>query len=114
MLTSGDVIDLDLGLPEGREAGFRHPAVVVTAQRILDARPTVIQVVPLTTTIRPFTSEIPIEPGADNGLREASAAQGQHVRAVSTGRIEQIRGNVGPTVLSQIRDTIGLILDTPA
>ena len=37
MLTSGDVVDLDLGTPVGREAGFRHPAVVVTAQRILDA-----------------------------------------------------------------------------
>ncbi len=31
MLTSGDVIDLDLGMPAGREAGFRHPVVVVTA-----------------------------------------------------------------------------------
>ena len=113
MLTSGDVVDLDLGLPEGREAGFRHPVVVVTAQRILDAQPTVMQVVPLTTTIRPFTSEIPIKPDDGNGLREMSAAQCQHIRAVSTGRIEQTRGNVGPTVLSQIRATIGLILDIP-
>jgi len=45
MLTSGEVVDLDLGMPEGREAGFGHPAVVVTAQRILDAEPSVIQVV---------------------------------------------------------------------
>ena len=37
MPISGDVVDLDLGVPEGREAGFGHPAVVVTAQRILDA-----------------------------------------------------------------------------
>jgi mRNA interferase MazF len=114
MLTSGDVVDLDLGLPEGREAGFRHPVVVVTAQRILDAQPTVIQVVPLTATIRRFTSEIPIEPDDANGLQRVSAAQCQHVRAVSTGRVEQVRGNIGPTVLSQIRDTIGLILDIPA
>jgi mRNA interferase MazF len=113
MLTSGDVVDLDLGLPEGREAGFRHPAVVVTAQRILDAQPTVSQVVPLTTTIRGFSSEITIEPDDTNGLEHRSAAQCQHVRAVSTGRVERVRGNVGPTVLSQICDTIGLILDIP-
>jgi len=113
MLTSGDVVDLDLGLPEGREAGFRHLAVVVTAQRILDAQPTVIQVVPLTSTIRAFTSEITVEPDDANGLQQTSAAQGQHVRAVSTRRVEQICGNVGSTVLTQIRDTIGLILDTP-
>jgi len=36
MPTSGDVVDLDLGTPEGREAGDLHPAVVPTAQRILD------------------------------------------------------------------------------
>ncbi len=113
MLTSGDVVDLDLGLPEGREAGFRHPAVVVTAQRILDAQPTVIQVVPLTTTIRRFASEITVEPDGDSGLRQRSAAQCQHLRAVSTGRVEDVRGNVGPTLLSQIRATVGLILDIP-
>ena len=113
MLTSGDVVDLDLGLPEGREAGFGHPAVVVTAQRILDARPTVIQVVPLTTTIRSFTSEILVEPDDINGLQQTSAAQSQHVRAVSTRRVDQVRGNVGSTALTQIRHTIGLILDLP-
>ena len=37
MPNSGDVVDLELGMPEGREAGFRHPAVLVTSQRILDA-----------------------------------------------------------------------------
>jgi mRNA interferase MazF len=113
MLTSGDVIDLDVGLPEGREAGFRHPAVVVTAQRILDAQPTVIQVVPLTSTIRRFISEITVEPDDTNGLRRLSAVQCQHVRAVSTRRVGQVRGNVGPAILSQIRDTVGLILDIP-
>lgn len=100
-------------MTQGREAGFRHPAVVVTAQRILDAQPTVIQVVPLTTTIRSFTSEVPVEPDRANGLQQRSAAQCQHVRAVSIGRIEQVRGNVGPSVITQIRDLIGLILDIP-
>ena len=68
MLTSGDVAELDLGLPAGRGAGFRHPAVVVTAQRILDAGSNVVQVVPLTTTIRGFGSEVAVESDDDNGL----------------------------------------------
>jgi hypothetical protein len=54
MLNSGDVITLDLGAPAGREAGLRRPAVVVTAQRLLDTGPSVVNVVPLTTTIRDF------------------------------------------------------------
>ncbi len=113
MPTSGDVVDLELGAPEGREAGFRHPAVVVTAQRILDASPSVIQVVPLTSTIRSFHSEVVIEPDPANGLDVASAAQCQHIRAIAPSRITSTRGNVGVTVLAQIRETIAVILDVP-
>ena len=111
MLTSGDVVDLDLGLPEGREAGFRHPAVVVTAQRVLDNEPSVVHVVPLTSALRGFASEVEVEPDPHNGLDTASAAQCQHVRAVSAARIREARGNVGSAALSQIRDVLGLILD---
>ncbi len=114
MLTSGDVAELDLGPPSGKEAGLRHPAVVVTAQRILDAGPNVVQVVPLTTTIRGFGSEVVIDPDDDNGLMGASAAQCQHLRAVSIGRVDGVRGNIGPVALAQIRDVIGLILDIPS
>ena len=111
MQTSGDVVDLDLGRPEGREAGFLHPAIVITAQRILDAGPSVVHVVPLTSTIRTFHSEIVIEPDETNGLCATSAAQCQHLRAVSPQRIVETRGNVGPLSLSQIRETLAVILD---
>jgi mRNA interferase MazF len=113
MLNSGDVVDLDLGLRSGREAGFRRPAVVATAQRILDASPSVVQVVPLTTTVREFRSEVTIEPSGLNGLRHRSAAQCQHIRAVSVDRVEEVRGNVGGEALAQIREILGLILDLP-
>ena len=113
MLTSGDVVDLDLGLPEGREAGFGHPAVVISAQRILSAEPSVIYVVPLTSTVRGFHSELMIEPDGHNGLTTRSAAQCQHLRAVSTVRIAATRGNVGAAMLAQIRETIAIMLDLP-
>jgi mRNA interferase MazF len=56
------VVDLDLGLPAASGAGFPQPAVIVTAQDILDRSPNVVQVVPLTSTIRGFRSEISSEP----------------------------------------------------
>ena len=111
MLTSGDVIDLDLGMPAGREAGFRHPVVVVTAQEVLDESANVIQVVPLTSDLREFGSEVAIEPDEVNGLDSASSAQCQHIRSISVGRIHQVRGNIGTTSLSQIRVVLSLILD---
>ncbi|MDA3039308.1 MAG: type II toxin-antitoxin system PemK/MazF family toxin [Actinomycetota bacterium] len=114
MLISGDVVALDLGIPEGREAGFRHPAVVVTAQRILDADPSVVHVVPLTSTIRAgFQSEVVIGPNQRNGLAVVSAALCQHVRAISPHRITDAQGNVGSFVLAQLRETIALLLDLP-
>src|SRR5580704_16624511 len=108
MPSSGDIVDVDLGMPEGRDAGFHHPAVVVTAQRILNASPSVIHVVPLTSTIRGFDSEITIESDATNGLAVRSAAQCQHLRAVSPRRITNAHGNVGPAVLAQIREAIAI------
>ena len=113
MPSSGDIVNLDLGRPEGREAGYLHPAVIVTAQRILDAAPTVIQVVPLTSTLRGFHTEVVIELDPANGLEQTSAAQCQHVRAVSPARVVDTLGNVGPLVLSQIRETIAVIIDLP-
>jgi mRNA interferase MazF len=113
MPTSGDVVEVDLGLPEGREAGFHHPAVLVTAQRILNAEPSVVHVVPLTSSIRGFDSEVVIEAEVGNGLALVSAAQCQHLRAVSPRRIASVRGNVGAAALAQIRETIAVILDLP-
>lgn len=113
MPNSGDVVDLDLGAPEGREAGFRHPAVIVTAQRIVDASPSVIHVVPLTSTIRQFNSEVALIPDRGNALTVESAAQCQHLRAVSLKRILGVRGNVGVAALAQIRETIAVLFDIP-
>jgi mRNA interferase MazF len=112
MLTSGDVVELDLGIPTGREAGFPRPAVVVTAQAVLDQSPTVVQVVPVTSTVRGFRSEVYLEPGT-SGLERSSAAQCQHVRAVSTSRIATVFGNIGPVDLLRIRETLALLLDLP-
>ena len=113
MLRSGDVVDLDLGVPEGREAGFLHPGVVVTAQRVLDEAPAVLQVVPLTSRVRWHVSEVAIEPDDANGLSRRSAAQCQHVRGVSVSRLRRTRGNVGIAVLAQIRETLAVLIDLP-
>ena len=111
MLTPGDVVDLDLGIPRGSEAGLHRPAVVVTAARVLRGGPNVVQVVPLTRTIRQSAAEALIEPDDINGLDARSSAQCQHVRSVATSRITAKTGNIGPVLLGEIRETIALLLD---
>ncbi len=111
MLTCGDVVEVDLGPAIGIEAGYRHPAVVVTAQRLLNATPSVLHIVPLTSTRRGFAFEIDIEADQHNGLAHASSAQCQHVRAVAASRLGRPSGNIGTLTLAQIREVLGLILD---
>lgn len=111
MLTAGDVVDLDLGMPAGSEAGLRRPAIVVTAGRVLSGGPNVIQVVPLTRTVRQSGSEVLIDPDKDNHLMARSSAQCQHVRSVATTRIHGRTGRVGPVALGEIRETLALLLD---
>jgi mRNA interferase MazF len=110
MLTSGDVLDIDLGVPAGSEAGPRRPAVVVTAQRVLAAEPTVIQVVPLTRTLHGYATEVTVTADEANGLEADSAAQCQHVRAVATVRAPDA-GQRRPPRPAQVRDTLGALLD---
>lgn len=86
---------------------------MVSAQRVLDAEPSVVYVVPLTSVVRGFHSEIAVDPDDHNGLSERSAVQCQHLRAVSTGRITAARGNVGGATLAQVRETIAVLLDIP-
>jgi mRNA interferase MazF len=68
MRRCGDVQLAGLGEPQGREAGFTRPVVVVTAQLVLDQHPSVVHVVPLTSTIRGYRSEVTVEPDPGNGL----------------------------------------------
>lgn len=111
MLTPGDVVELDLGTPVGSEAGLRRPGVIVTAERVLRGGPNVVQVVPLTRAVRHSSTEVTIDPDQDNGLSALSSAQCQHVRSVATARIHQRTGNVGPVVLGEIREVLGLLMD---
>lgn len=111
MLTQGDVVALDLGMPSGSEAGLRRPAIVVTAQRVLRGGPNVVQVVPLTRTVRQSSTEVIIEPDDENRLSEPSSAQCQHVRPVATTRVHERTGNVGPVALGEVRETLALLLD---
>ena len=111
MLTSGDVVRLDLGTPIGSEAGLMRPAIVVTAQRVLSQGPRVIHVVPLTTTVRDWASEVSVPSDVVAGVDRESSAQCQHVRAVSTARVVEPLGNVGPVLLQQVRETLAVLLD---
>ena len=94
MLSSGDVVDVDLAVPTGSEAGLLRPAVVVTAQRVLTRQPTVVQVVPLTRTLRGYETEAVIAADDDNGRTADSAAQ--CIGAIAHSRVRERPATLGP------------------
>jgi mRNA interferase MazF len=109
--TPGDIVQVDFGVPQGSEAGFVRPGVIVSADGWLARKPSTVFVVPITSTDRGFPSHVPIEPDDINGLSRNSQAQVEHLRSVATSRVLGSSGTVGTMALLQIRDIATLLLD---
>ena len=110
MPTSGDVVDLDLGRPRVGRPGSATPPFgdgpAGPRRRRLGRH-----VVPLTRTIRRFHSEIVIEPDAANGWSRPPRRNANTFELCLRAGSLATRGNVGPPVLAQLRETIAVILD---
>ncbi len=109
-MRAGDVVGVDFGTPIGSEPGFVRPAVVVTADVVLQAEPRTVHVVPLTSNVgRSLLTEV--EVAHDD---TASAAQVHLLTTISVRRIVDEPGeNVGAVALSQLRSIVADLLDTP-
>lgn len=103
LMRAGDVLRFDFGTPARGEPGFVRPAIVVTADEVLESRQHAIVVVPCTTNRRGWISEIDIV-----GFGVAQA----HVpTTISVDRIvERMDVNVGPVTLRQIRELLADLL----
>lgn len=103
-MRSGDVVRVDFGTPARGEAGFVRPAVVLTDDVMLDVGLAAINVVPCTTTDRPFAR-------SDVAVEGWGVAQAHIVATVSIDRVvEQTGSNVGAVALRQIREIVALVL----
>lgn len=107
---AGDIVRVDFGTPIGSEAGFARPAVVVTADGVLEGGPRTLQVVPLTSnTERALMSEVVVE---HNGAQ--SAAQAHLLTTISVQRVvDEPNEHIGPVALTQIRAIIADLIDAP-
>ena len=102
-MRAGDVLRCDFGTPARGEPGFMRPAVVVTADEVLEFGQHAIAVVPCTTTLRGWQTEVAV---GDLGV-----AQSHLVTTISIDRVVEDTGtNVGPVALRQIRELIADLL----
>ena len=108
-MRAGDIVTVHFGTPIGSEAGFRRPAVIITADAFLHYRPTTVLAVPLTSTARTFPSHIPVAVDEQNALDNASWILVEQLRAVAIERCGPVTGNVGSVVIHQVLDVLAMI-----
>ena len=103
LMRAGDVLRCDFGTPAKGEPGYLRPAVVVTADEVLEFEQHALAVVPCTTTHRDWLSEVDV---ADFGV-----AQTHLVTTISVSRVvEETGSNIGPVALRQIRELLADLL----
>lgn len=102
-MLSGDVVRVDFGVPARGEPGFVRPAIVVTADDVLEFRQWAVVVVPCTSKRRGWLSEVEVG--------EFGVAQAHLPTTVSVDRVVETTGtNVGGVALGQIRQVIADLL----
>ena len=57
----GDIVWIDFGIPAAGEPGFERPAVVVGAPEFLEVTLKTVNLVPLSTTVRGWLAEVPVD-----------------------------------------------------
>ncbi len=101
-MRSGDIVVVDFGVPIGSTPALIRPAVVVTAQPTLDEFDQAVHVVPITSTLRRWPSDVT----TDRGNAQCHLVTTVDQRQV----IERTTDNVGAVVLAQIREIVSLLL----
>jgi mRNA interferase MazF len=107
---AGDIVEIEFGTPRGSEPAFRRPAVVVSADVVLEAGPRTFHVVPVTSNVsrRRLTVVPVLGPTVD------SAGRVHLLTVVAVEALTSVEyGNVGPLALTQIRELIVDLLDLP-
>ena len=109
LIWRGEVYDIDLGQPVGREPAFRRPGIVVSTDVVNNGPGQLLIVVPIGSTGYGLRSHIELEPGL-SGLDWTSYARCDQIRTVSTTRVADHRGRVGPDQLHLIDQALRFIL----
>jgi mRNA interferase MazF len=111
-MRAGDVLIVDFGAPIGSQPGLRRPAIVLTADAVLDYQPNTIHVVPVTSNVeRSWDSDVRVEAA---GLDGPSVAQCHLLGVISVERVaDRDGGNVGPATLFALREMVADLLDIP-
>jgi mRNA interferase MazF len=107
----GDVFNARLDPTEGSEPAGTRPVVVISRDSI-NANSPVVVIVPITDAAngkRLYPSHAHLPKGV-GGLRMASVAKAEHVRAIQISRFVGYYGRIDPDALARIEEAIKITL----
>lgn len=111
-LQRGQIIDVNLEPTIGSETGKIRPCVIVTND-IYNARVPVIQVVPITQWSEKkarITTNVVLEPSAENGLYKLSIADCLQTRPIDyQQRLVRLRGHLSLEVLARVDRALKMV-----
>lgn len=110
MIWRGEIYNLDLGQPVGREPAFVRPAIVVSADLLNNGPGELVAVVPIGSKAYGLRSHVELEPGV-SGLDHVSYARCDQLRTVSTRRLLDRRGAASEDEISRVDQTLRFVLD---
>ena len=110
MIWRGELYDVDLGHPIGREPAFIRPAIVVSADILNNGAGELVVVVPIGSRSYGLRSHVELQPGA-SGLDHPSYARCDQLRVVPTKRIVRRRGTAMVEEINAISQALRFTLD---
>ncbi len=96
---------VDYGDPVGHEQGFRHPGLVVSAERAAGSK--LFVTAPLTTTYKPYPTRVEV----GSPMPRRSYVQVEQSRATSVERLNGYIGAVNETVMHDVQRVLRYLLD---
>ncbi len=110
LIWRGEIYDIDLGHPVGREPAFTRPAVVVSADLLNNGPGDLVVVVPIGSTFYGLRSHVEIAPGP-SGLDHLSYARCDQIHVISTRRVSTRRGAASIGEVVALEHGLRFILD---
>jgi len=107
---TGEIWLAELDPTIGQEQGGRRPVVVVSSNGLHALPINMVVVVPLTGHDRGLVTRPRIN-GLDSGLRQASFARPEDMRAIDASRLQRRLGRVSNDDLAEIRKVMRYFLD---
>jgi len=105
----GEIWDFRLDPTEGHEQGGVRSCLVISNNHLNQSRAALVIIIPISSKTRAISSHIVVDP-PEGGLTQTSDLMREHVRSVSTDRLQRYRGDVNRNTILSVEGVVRRLL----